>query len=103
MEDLATREPSRHLDEAPRAVEAYDVVSEGAEVRQVSAGTAPQVEDPKRARAFDRAEERAVVLRDVVVAGAFPEGLGARVVVRQGASGDRLELREAARNRPRRH
>ena len=78
---LAAGMTARHLAEGVAPLEADGLVTERAEVCEVATWTAAEVEDGVRARPLERAEQRRVVLRDVVLAGPFPEALGVRLVM----------------------
>jgi hypothetical protein len=67
-------------------------VAELGERLEVAPGTAAQIEDRERWRAANRPQERRDILRDVVVARALPEILGALVVVLQRAPGDVFQV-----------
>ena len=96
VEDFAAR-AARHLYEGRGAVEPYGLVTEGAEVGEVTPRAAAEVEDRERRRTFDRAQKSRIILRHVVVAGAVAERLRRRFVVGHGAGGDAVELRGGER------
>ena len=60
---------------------------------EIASGTAANVETGKRRLAFDLPEQRLDILGDVMLARAVPEAFGKAVVVIDGASRDRFELR----------
>jgi hypothetical protein len=91
LPDFATAVLACHGGEAWRTLEPDRVVTSIAEGLQIAAGAAAQVEDEKRRIALDAIEQRGDILRGVVIARAFPELLGALVVVSERRTGDRGE------------
>jgi hypothetical protein len=93
VEHFAPGVGARHLAERSAAVEPHDLMADRAEIGEVSARTATEVEEGEWRGALEALEERGVVLGDVVVPCAFPEGAGGGLVVGQRAGGDDGEAR----------
>ncbi|MNI75284.1 hypothetical protein D3C73_1314220 [compost metagenome] len=59
---------------------------------QVATGTAAKIENVERRLALDMPQQRIDVLADIVIAGAFAETFGHRVVMAQGGGRDLFEV-----------
>ena len=55
-------------------------MAQRSEVTEIAAGSATKIKDGLRSVAFDRIEERPVILTDIVVTRAIPESLGELII-----------------------
>lgn len=82
---LACTVAACHLRQRRRPFKTDGVVSALHESLQVATGTAAEIQNRAGWRTLDMAQQRVDVLLDVMVAGALPEGFGARMVVPERA------------------
>ena len=71
-----------HGDELLRPIEPYGVVSQGSKVTEIPARSATEIENRIRRVALYRIEECRVILADIVVSRAVPEGPCEPIIVR---------------------
>jgi hypothetical protein len=81
-----------HFGEACGPVETDCDVTQRRERLEIASGAAAKVEDRERRRAFDVRQQRGNVLAHVVVPRALPEIVRARVVMRERALRDSLQV-----------
>src|SRR5438067_10786160 len=82
MEDLAARMRTRHGDELLRSIEPDGFVSQGSKVTEIAAGSATEIKNRVRRVALYRIEECSVILADIVLSRAVPEGPCEPIVIR---------------------
>src|SRR6266550_5932645 len=80
---------ARHRREALDSINADRRMAQLGESSQVAAGPAAQVEDREWRLAFDRSQQGLDVLADIVIARAFPECVGAFLIVVERTGDDR--------------
>ena len=92
MQHFAASARAGHLDETRRSIEADGFVAERSKIGQVAAGTTAEVEQHERRRAFDRAQERSIVLGNVMVARSLLKRLRRCVIMGERSFGKRFKL-----------
>src|SRR5690606_18671133 len=83
---------TRHLDKTRRAIQANGRMAHLSQGQKIPPRTAPEIQDLQRRLALDVAQQRRDVLRDIVIARAFPESLGVALVMAPRAGCDVLEV-----------
>ena len=92
MQHLAAARGARQVHESQAPVQADRLVPELAKMHEVAAGAATEVEQHEGWGTFNRAEERRVVLGNVVIGRSLPKRLRRSVVVGERAGGELGEL-----------
>src|SRR3954471_20610978 len=82
MQDLAARMCPRHRDELPRSIESNRFVTQRSEVAKIAAGSATEIKDTVGRVTLYGIEQCRVILADIVVSRAVPEGAGEPIVKR---------------------
>jgi hypothetical protein len=84
MKDFAPGTGARHGREFRRPIQAHGIMSQCAKMAEIPTWSTTQIKDGVRRIALDRVEERCVVLADIVIACALPEGVGQPIVMGDG-------------------
>ncbi len=92
MHHFAAGGCSGHFYETRGSVEPHGLVPERSKVGQIAAGATAEVQQCEGRRTVDRAQERRVILGNVVSPGSVLKRLRRRVIVGESADGKLFEL-----------
>src|SRR3954467_6563259 len=92
MQHLAAGMRARHRDELPRSIESNGFVPQRSEVAKIAAGSATEIKDTVRRITLYGIEQCRVILADIVVARAVPEGSGEPIVKRDRRLAEAADL-----------
>src|SRR3954467_12255633 len=92
MQHLAAGMRARHRDELPRSIESNGSVPQRSEVAKIAGGSATEIKDTVRRITLYGIEQCRVILADIVVARAVPEGSGEPIVKRDRRLAEAADL-----------